>query len=85
MESHPGHISLSPDARSEALAELSWFYAGQLMIMIRPCVTLADIPSDYLFKSSRSVPPPFSQDECQGLIKLLETLGEDSSSDSCKL
>ena len=30
---------------------------------------------DCLLPSTRPVPPPFSQDECQELIKLLETLG----------
>ena len=32
--------------------------------------------SDCLLPSARPVPPPFSQDECQELIKLLETLGK---------
>ena len=33
--------------------------------------------SDCLLPSARPVPPPFGQDECQELIKLLETLGKD--------
>ena len=32
--------------------------------------------SDCLLPSARPAPPPFSQEECQELIKLLETLGE---------
>lgn len=44
--------------------------------MLRPLFGNTYTRSDCLLPSARPVPPPFSQDECQELIKLLETLGE---------
>jgi len=38
--------------------------------------------TDCLLPSARPIPPPFSQDECQELIKLLETLGHQNLSES---
>lgn len=76
MESHPAHASLPPNARSDALDALSWSYTGQSTIMLRPRLGSAHMRSDCLLPSVRPVPPPFSQDECQELTKLLETLGE---------
>lgn len=38
--------------------------------------------TDCLLPSARPVPPPFSQDECQELIRLLETLGHPDLSES---
>ena len=77
MESHPAHAPLPPSARSDALDALTWSYTGQFTIFLRPHLRLIEVCSDCLLPSSRLVPPPFSQEECQELIKLLEeTLGE---------
>jgi len=81
MESHPAHASLPLSARSDALDALTWSYTGQFPFTpyLRPEFT--QISPDCLLPSARPAPPPFSQDECQELIKLLETLGELISTD----
>jgi hypothetical protein len=75
MESHPAHAPLPLNARSEALDALTWSYTGQFMILLLPRLWSTETCSDCLLPSARPIPPPFSQDECQELIKLLETLG----------
>ena len=76
MESHPAHASLPSNARSDALDALTWSYTGKFTITLRPRFEFIHMLSDCLLPSTRPVPPPFTQDECQELIKLLETLGE---------
>ena len=76
MESHPAHALLPPGAREDALDALTWSYTGQFTIMLGPRFRFAYPCSDCLLPSARPVPPPFSQEECQELIKLLQTLGE---------
>ena len=76
MESHPAHASLPPTARSDALDALTWSYTGQFSFMQCTRFESAQILPDCLLPSARPMPPPFGQDECQELIKLLDTLSK---------
>ena len=76
MESHPAHASLPHSARSDALDALTWSYTGRFSFTSSPRFKSTQKFPDCLLPSVRPAPPPFSQDECQELIKLLETLGK---------
>ena len=76
MESHPAHASLPPSARSDAPDALTWSYTGRFSFTSSPRYKSTQIFPDCLLPPVRPAPPPFSQDECQEPIKLLETLGK---------
>lgn len=70
VERHPSHGVLPSDARRDALEGLTWSYAGKLIAFYSSIIDLAI--TDRLLQDNRSIPPPFSQEECQSLLRLLD-------------
>jgi len=72
MENHPAHTALPVKAKSEAMDVLNWAWTG--MPFFRGCSVDANFfVQDRLLPSQSSIPPPFTQEECQELMALLRS------------
>lgn len=74
MEAHPAHTSLPLNSRSEAMDVLTWAWTGMSKHSMFFPFTHA-FSSDRLLPSHRTVPAPFTQEECQELMSLLRSFG----------
>jgi hypothetical protein len=72
METHPAHTALPVKAKSEAMDVLNWAWTGTPFF--RGCLVDANLfLQDRLLPSQGSIPPPFTQEECQELMSLLRS------------
>src|SRR5216684_3183793 len=78
MVSHPAHAPLPPESISKAIDVLTWSYTGPFTFshLMLPLILLA---SDRLLPSPHSSLPPFSQEECQELLRMLHSFDREPS------
>jgi hypothetical protein len=82
MVSHPAHAPLPPESISKAIDALTWSYTGPFTSSNR-MLPLIFLVSDGLLPSPHPSIPPFSQEECQELLRMLHSFDrEPSHSDS---
>ena len=73
MENHPAHTALPVKAKSEAMDVLNWAWTGTPFFFRRCSVDANLFLQDRLLPSQSSIPPPFTQEECQELMALLRS------------
>lgn len=73
MEAHPAHTSLPPHARIEAMDVLTWAWTGKELV--DGTFHTVNLLPDRLLPSHRTIPAPFTQEECQELMSLLRSFG----------
>lgn len=75
MESHPAHIVLPQKAPAEAMDALRWCYAGEYTLSHLDSSLI--LPIECLLPSHKAGPQLFAPQECQELMGLLRSAGED--------
>ena len=73
MEAHPAHTSLPANAKIEAMDVLTWAWTGKAPTAATRAKTHLNPFLDRLLPSQRTVPAPFTQEECQELMSLLRS------------
>jgi hypothetical protein len=72
IEAHPAHNALPVNAKIEAMDVLTWAWTGELASCDCEDNDAHSRP-DRLLPSQRTVPAPFTQEECQELMSLLRS------------
>lgn len=78
MVSHPAHVPLPPESIPKAIDVLTWSYTGPFtfLTLILPLILPV---SDRLLPSPHPSLPPFSQEECQELLRMLHSFDREPS------